>query len=140
MLESVAIGLAASVLFTIAAGLRRWPWRWCAVAGFGMGLFLATLRFSGLEPRADTGTLIGLGALGGSIMTVGFERGERDRRARSAAILGPTRLDDPLVDRRAPVASLSARVRRPRGLPCHRMPRRRSAPHRPGPAIATISA
>lgn len=88
MLESVAIGIAAGVLFTIAVGIRRWPWRWCVVAGIGWGLLLATLRFATVDPTADKALLVIVGALGGSIATIGSERGERDRRMRSAAILG----------------------------------------------------
>jgi hypothetical protein len=88
MLESVAVGIAAGVLFTIVAGIRRWPWRWCAVAGVGWGLFLATLRFAALDPTADTALLVIVGALGGSIATIGQERGERDRRMRSEAMVG----------------------------------------------------
>jgi hypothetical protein len=90
MLESVAIGLAASLLFTIVAGIRRWPWRWCAITGLGFGLVLAILRFSHLDVAPDPSVGVLLGAIGGSIAAIGSERGERERRKRSDAILGRT--------------------------------------------------
>lgn len=88
MLESIAWGIAVGVLCTIAAGIRRWPWRWCAVTGLGFGLVLATLRLSTLDPTLDPSMAILVGALGGSVAAIGSERGERDRRIRSNAILG----------------------------------------------------
>ena len=88
MLESVAWGLGAGSLILIAAGVRRWPWRWCAVVGLGFGVVLATLRLATVDTASDAALLVLLGALGGSIATLGSERGERDRRARSDAILG----------------------------------------------------
>ena len=88
MLESVVWGVAAGILFTIAAGIRRWPWRWCAVVGLGFGVVLATLRLATLDAASDPSLLVLFGALGGSIATIGSERGERDRRTRSDAILG----------------------------------------------------
>lgn len=90
MLESIVLGLAASVVFTIAAGIRRWPWRWCAVTGLGFGLVLAVLRLSTLDQTFDPSLGVLLGALGGSVATIGSERGERERRMRSSAILGPS--------------------------------------------------
>jgi hypothetical protein len=90
MLESIVVGIAAGVVFTVAAGIRRWPWRWCVVAGAGWGLVLATLRVAMLEPTVDASVVVLLGALGGSIATLGSERGERERRARSDAILRTT--------------------------------------------------
>jgi hypothetical protein len=88
MFESVAWGVAAGLVVTIAAGIRRWPWRWCAVVGLGFGVVLATLRLAAIDAAADPSLLVLFGALGGSIATIGSERGERDRRARSAVILG----------------------------------------------------
>jgi hypothetical protein len=88
MLESVVWGLGTGSLVLITAGLRRWPWRRCAVVGLGFGVVLATLRLATLDPASDGSLLVLLGALGGSIATLGSERGERDRRARSDAILG----------------------------------------------------
>jgi len=88
MLESLAWGVAAGLLVTIAAGIRRWPWQWCAVVGLGFGVVLATLRLATLDAVAEPALLVLVGALGGSIATMGSERGERDRRARSDAILG----------------------------------------------------
>jgi hypothetical protein len=90
MLESVAFGLAASLVFTVAAGIRRWPWRWCAVTGLGFGLVFAVLRLSTLGPTLDPSLGVLLGAVGGSVAAVGSERGERERRMRSSAILGPS--------------------------------------------------
>jgi peptidoglycan/LPS O-acetylase OafA/YrhL len=88
MLESVVWGVAAGILVTIAAGIRRWPWRWCAVVGLGFALVLTTLRVATLGPVEEPPLLVLFGALGGSIAALGSERGERDRRLRSDAILG----------------------------------------------------
>jgi len=88
MFESVVLGVATGLLFTIAAGIRRWPWHWCAVVGLGFGVVLGTLRLATLDAAAEPALLVLVGALGGSIATMGSERGERDRRARSDAILG----------------------------------------------------
>ena len=88
MVESVLVGLVVSLVFSIAAGIRRWPWRWCAVTGLGFGLVLAILRLSTLDPGLDPSLSVLLGALGGSVAAMGSERGERERRLRSDAILG----------------------------------------------------
>jgi hypothetical protein len=88
MLESVVWGVGAGILVTVAAGIRRWPWHWCAVVGLGFGLVFATLRLATVDVASEPSLLVLFGALGGSIATMGSERGERDRRARSDAILG----------------------------------------------------
>ncbi len=92
MIESVVWGVAWGIVVMILMGVRRQPWRYCAVVGLGFGLVFGTLRLATLEvdPRllaVDPGMLVQLGALGGGIATLGFERGERARDRRTAAIL-----------------------------------------------------
>jgi hypothetical protein len=88
MIESIVWGGATGVLFVVAAGIRRLPWRYCAVVGMGYGIVFSILRFSMVDIDPDASLLVLLGALGGSVATFGFERGERARDRRSAAILG----------------------------------------------------
>lgn len=88
MIESAVAGIAIGVLSMIASGVRRLPWRYCAIVGGGTGFVFSILRYSMIDADPDPSMLVLLGALGGSIATTGFERGERERRRRSAAILG----------------------------------------------------
>ena len=86
MIEALVWGAVAGILTMVVTGIRRQPWQYCVVVGLGFGLVLGTLRLSTLDETP--GLLVLLGALGGSISTLGFERGERARDRRSAAIIG----------------------------------------------------
>jgi peptidoglycan/LPS O-acetylase OafA/YrhL len=86
MLEAILFGAAAGVLFAVVAGLRRWPWPYVALVGLGWGVVIAALRLSQLQP-VEPALLVLVGGLGGSLATIGSERGERERKHRSALIL-----------------------------------------------------
>ena len=94
MVEAIAwaVGLATPLVFV--AGLRRFPWRYCALAGFGFGLvfWAGRLAIVTVDPPfnrfLDPGTLVLIGALGGGLVQFAFDRGERARQRRTAAILG----------------------------------------------------
>lgn len=88
MIESVVWGAAAGLLALFFAGIRRLPWRYCAIVGVGFGVVHSALRFSMVDADPDPSLLVLIGAIGGSVATSGFERGEREQRRRSAAILG----------------------------------------------------
>jgi hypothetical protein len=99
MVEAIvwAVGLAAPFVFV--AGLRRFPWRYCVLASLGVGLvFLAgRLAIVGVDQPfrtlLDPGALVLVSALGGALFQYGFDRGERARERRTAAILR-TSLDE----------------------------------------------
>jgi hypothetical protein len=86
MVEAILFGAATGALFVVAAGLRRWPGRYAALVGLGWGVVLAALRLSQLQP-VEPGLLVLFGGLGGSLATIGSERGERERKRRSGSIL-----------------------------------------------------
>jgi hypothetical protein len=93
MIDALIWGGVMVPIVMLAAGIRRIPWRYAAMTGLGVGLVFAAgrLAISGVDPDLrkwlDPGTLVLLGALGGGITSLSFERGERERRRRSAAIL-----------------------------------------------------
>ena len=93
MIEAIVFGAVAGVLFMLIAGLRRWPWRYAGLVGLGWGVIFTALRLSVAD--VDPGLLVLVGGLGGTIATLGSERGERARARRSAAILAsqPSSLD-----------------------------------------------
>ena len=94
MVEAIAWGVGLGIPFVFAAGLRRFPWRCCALAGLGIGFvfWAARLAIVGLEPPftrfLDPGILVLIGAFGGGLVQFAFDRGERARERRTAAILG----------------------------------------------------
>jgi hypothetical protein len=94
MIEAIAWAIGLGIPFVLAAGLRRFPWRYCALAGLGIGLIFwaGRLAIVGVDPAfsrfLDPGTLVLVGALGGGLVQFAFDRGERARQRRTAAILG----------------------------------------------------
>lgn len=93
MIEAVVWGAAVVPMFVLAAGIRRIPRRYAILAGLGFGLVYGTARLAiigvdpGLQRLLDPGMLVLVGALGGSATTHWWERGDRERKRRSAAIL-----------------------------------------------------
>lgn len=90
MIEAIVWGAAVGALFLLVSGLRRLPWRHGGLLALGFGTAFAALRLAQLNldgPFTDAGSLVLLGALGGSLAAVGWERGERERSRRSASIV-----------------------------------------------------
>ncbi len=85
MIEAIVLGAGVGILAVFMAGLRRLPWRYSALTGLGYFVVFAALRLSAME--VESGLLVLLGAVGGGLATLGWERGERDRARRSASIL-----------------------------------------------------
>lgn len=92
MIEAIAWGAVVGLLFLLVAGLRRLPWPHAGLLALGEGIVFAALRFAQLPSQwggpIDAGTLVLLGAIGGGITMVGWERGERERARRSESIIG----------------------------------------------------
>ena len=86
MIEAIALGAATGVMYLLVGGLRRWPWRYAGISALGWGVVFSALRLS--APDVDAGSLVLIGAIGGSLTSLGWERGERERIRRSASILG----------------------------------------------------
>ena len=87
MIEAIAWGAAIGVLSVLFVGLRRLPWRYAGLVGLGTGAVFAALRLAMFEVDFDPALAVMLGAFGGSLATLGAERGERARVRRSVAIL-----------------------------------------------------
>lgn len=75
-------------------GIRRFLWRWCALFGLGFGVVTWAMRVATVGPDPaisrflDAGGLVMIGALGGVLIQLGFDRGERAQQRRTTAILG----------------------------------------------------
>jgi hypothetical protein len=87
IIEAIAWGAGFGAIAVFLVGLRRLPWRYASLVGLGGGVVFATLRLATLDGRFDPGLLVLIGAFGGSLATLGTERGERERVRRSVAIL-----------------------------------------------------
>ncbi|MES2209821.1 MAG: hypothetical protein V4515_06505 [Chloroflexota bacterium] len=87
MIEATAWGVGVGVLSVFLMGVRRLPWRYAGLAGLGYGVVFTALRMATADPGFDPGLLILFGALGGSLATIGAERGERARVRRSVDLL-----------------------------------------------------
>lgn len=93
MLNVVVFGAVMVIPIVAMGGVRRWPWRYVTLGTLGWVVVLVAVRLTieGIDP----GLLVWVGALGGSVVTIGFERGERERVRRSESILmgggGPRR-------------------------------------------------
>lgn len=87
IIEAIALGIGFGVIAVFLVGVRRLPWRYAILVGVGSGVVLATFRLATLDARSDPGLLVLIGAVGGSLATLGAERGERERVRRSTAIL-----------------------------------------------------
>jgi hypothetical protein len=84
LVEALVWGGATGALMTLAAGIRRIPWRHAAVVGIGWGIVFAALKVATFG--GDTSVLILVGAVGGSVAMYGFERGEQERKRISDSI------------------------------------------------------
>lgn len=80
-------------LGTLTYGIRRIPWRYAALFGVGWGVVIATAyiasswRYVASSGRlVDPGMLVLVGAVGGMLAQLAYERGERERRRISDAI------------------------------------------------------
>jgi precorrin isomerase len=78
LVEPLVFGAAVGALMVLVAGIRRIPWRYAVVVGVGYGIVFAALRSAQLG--ADPGTLILVGAFGGSTATRGWDLGEQERK------------------------------------------------------------
>ena len=93
MVEAIVWGAVVTALFALVTGFRRLPWRWCALVGLGFGIVFGALRLAliGMDPAqsavVDPGSLFLVGAFGGGLVKFGFDRGEAERKRRSAAFL-----------------------------------------------------
>lgn len=87
IIEAIGWGIGFGVIALVLTGVRRLPWRYAILVGIGSGVVLAALRLAMLDARSDPGLLVLIGAVGGSLATLGSERGERERTRRTAAIL-----------------------------------------------------
>ena len=85
MIEALIAGAVTGSLWMLFAGLRRIPWRYAAIMGLGAGVVFSTLRQVTIDLDPGTGVL--LGALGGGIVQLGFDRGQRERERQTAEIL-----------------------------------------------------
>lgn len=86
MIETIGLGAVMVMLFVALVGVRRLPWRYTAAVGLGFGLVFVTVRLVTVDLEPEVG--VWLGAVGGSLSTLAFERGERARERRIAAVLG----------------------------------------------------
>jgi hypothetical protein len=84
LIGAVAFGAAAGALMTLAMGIRRIPWRYAVVVGAGWAIAFAALRAATLG--GDPAILVIIGAIGGTLVGQGFERGERERKRISSEI------------------------------------------------------
>ncbi|MEO8469080.1 MAG: hypothetical protein ABI573_05385 [Chloroflexota bacterium] len=87
VIEAIGWGIAFGVIAVVLAGVRRLPSRYAILVGFGTGVVLAAVSLAMLDARFDTGLLVLIGAVGGSVATLGAERGERERERRTISIL-----------------------------------------------------
>lgn len=87
IIEAIAEGVGFGVIAVFLVGLRRLPWRYAILSGVGGGVVIATFRLATLDAGFDPGLLVLVGAFGGSLASLGTERGERERVRRSVAIL-----------------------------------------------------
>ena len=87
IIEAIGWGIGFGVSAVFMVGVRRLPWRHAILVGVGGGVVLAALRLAMLDTRLDPGLLVLIGAVGGSMATLGAERGERERERRTVAIL-----------------------------------------------------
>ena len=81
----VVLAALTFIPFVAAGGVRRRPWRYAflAAAGWMVVLVVGRLTVEDIDPMV----LVSATALGGALATTGYERGERARSRRSAAIL-----------------------------------------------------
>lgn len=84
LIEPLAFGAVVGVLMILAAGIRRIPWRYAVIVGFGYAIVFAALRAAQLG--SDPGILVLFGALGGSVAIRGWDLGEQERKRISDAI------------------------------------------------------
>lgn len=93
MIDAVIWGAVPGLLVVLLTGLRRFRWRWRAVVGLGSGIVFWAVRIAtlGADPAAgvfvEPVVLVLIGAAGGSLSQFGFDRGEEERRRRTAAFL-----------------------------------------------------
>jgi hypothetical protein len=84
VIEPLLWGLGFGICAIVMLGLRRIPWRYALVSASGTGLVLALLPG---WPGMPIGVAVLLAAIGGSVASLAFERGERNREHRVAEIL-----------------------------------------------------
>ena len=90
IIEAIGWGIGSGVIAAVLAGVRRLPSRYAILVGFGTGVVLAAVRLAMLDTRFDPGLLVLIGAIGGSLATLGAEHGERERERRTDSILANT--------------------------------------------------
>jgi hypothetical protein len=81
----VVLAALTFIPFVAAGGVRRWPWRYAILAAAGWMVVLVAGRLT--VEDVDPYLLVWAGAAGGALVMLGWERGERARARRSAAIL-----------------------------------------------------
>jgi hypothetical protein len=86
MIEAIVWGAAVAALTLPAAGVRRLPWSYAGLLALGFGIVFTALRLAQLG--ADAASLVLVAAVGAALAATAWERGNRERVRRSAAILG----------------------------------------------------
>ena len=87
ILTAAVLSVAAAVLGTLAYGIRRIPWRYAVLFGCGFGAVIGAVALAKAD-LVDPPMLVLVGAIGGATAQLAFERGERERRRISEAIIG----------------------------------------------------
>jgi hypothetical protein len=85
VINAVVVGTVALALGTLMAGIRRTPWRYAIGIGIGFGLVIGAVGLATAD-GADPAMLVLVGAIGGALAQLAFERGERERRRISDAV------------------------------------------------------
>ena len=84
---TAAVLFVAAVMGTLVYGIRRIPWRYAILFGIGFAAVIGAVALARADV-ADPAILVLIGAIGGSVAQLAFERGERERRRISDAITG----------------------------------------------------
>ena len=87
IITAAVLFVVAAVMGTLVYGIRRIPWRYAILFGIGFAAVIGAVALARADV-ADPAILVLIGAIGGSVAQLAFERGERERRRISDAITG----------------------------------------------------
>jgi hypothetical protein len=87
IITAAVLFVAAAVMGSLIYGIRRIPWRYAIVFGIGFGTVIGAVALAKADV-VDPAILVLIGAIGGGVAQLAFERGERERRRISDAITG----------------------------------------------------